>query len=187
MTVAVLDACVLYSAPLRDLLMHLTVHLLFPPKWTDRIHTEWIEGVLRHRPDLARARLERARDLMNRWARDWRVPPHASLIPTLSLPDPDDRHVLAAAIAARASRIVTFDLSHFPEPALAPHGIQAQHPDEFVCELFAADPQAFLTAVRAHRASLRLPPMSPEQYCATLSSCGLVTAASQLAARGDCI
>jgi len=185
MTTAVLDACVLYSAPLRDLFMRLTVHVLFQPKWTERIHAEWIENVLAHRPDLERARLERTRDLMDRWARDWHVPEHATLIPTLSLPDPDDRHVLAAAIAAGVPLIVTFDLSHFPEAALAPHGIRAQHPDEFACDLFEDDPDAFFTAVRTHRASLKLPPMSPGDYLATLSACGLPKTAAKLSEHED--
>lgn len=180
MTAAVLDACVLYSAPLRDLFMHLTVRLLFQPKWTERIHTEWIEKVLEHRPDLERSRLERTRELMDRWARDWHVPEHDALISTLSLPDPDDRHVLAAAIAAGAPLIVTFDLSHFPEAVLTPHGIRAQHPDEFACDLLEEDPEAFLTAARSHRASLKLPAMPPERYLATLSTCGLPKTAAKL-------
>lgn len=93
MTVALLDACVRYAAPLRDLLLHLTVQFVFQPKWTERIHAEWLENVLRNRPDIPRAALERTRDLMNQWARDWQPPDHDELIPTLSLPDPDDRHV----------------------------------------------------------------------------------------------
>jgi len=85
-TTAVLDACVLYSAPLRDLFMHLAVRFVFQPKWTERIHTEWIENVLERRPDLSRSALERTRDLMNHWARDWQPPDHEAQIPTLSLP-----------------------------------------------------------------------------------------------------
>jgi len=86
-TTAVLDACVLYSAPLRDFFMHLAVRFVFQPKWTERIHAEWMGNVLEKRPDLSRAALERTRDLMNRWARDWQPPDYEALIPTLSLPD----------------------------------------------------------------------------------------------------
>jgi predicted nucleic acid-binding protein len=181
MTTAVLDACVLYAAALRDLFMHLTVRFVFQPKWTEEIHAEWIENVLEHGPGLARARLERARTLMDQWARDWHVPDHMALIPTLSLPDPDDRHVLAAAIAGEVPCIVTFDLSHFPEAALAPHGIRARHPDEFACDLLRESPEAFLAAVRTHRASLKHPPKSAEEYLATLSACGLPRTAAGLA------
>ena len=181
MTTAVLDACVLYAAALRDLFMHLTVHFVFQPKWTEQIHSEWIGNVLEHRPDLERARLERARALMDQWARDWHVPDHTALVPTLSLPDPDGRHVLAAAISAEVPYIVTFDLSHFPEAALAPHGVRARHPDEFACGLPQESPEAFLEAVRTHRASLRRPPESAEAYLTTLSTCGLPQTATRLA------
>lgn len=185
MTAAVLDACVLYSAPLRDLFTHPTVRFVFQPKWTERIHAEWIENVLERRPDLSRSALERTRDLMNQWARDWQPPDHEALIPTLSLPDPDDRHVLAAAIAAEAPLIVTFNLGDFPEEGLAPHGIRAQHPDEFACDLLNESPEAFLRAVRTHRAALKHPPKTIEEYLATVAGCGLPKTAARLAAHQD--
>lgn len=95
---ALSDACVLYPAPLRDLLMHLALTDLFRAKWTDQIHDEWIRSVLEQRPDLRREQLERTRQLMNAHVRDCLVTGYEDLIPALSLPDPDDRHVLAAAI-----------------------------------------------------------------------------------------
>ena len=49
---AILDACVLYPAPLRDFFMRLAVSL-YQPKWTDDIHEEWIRNVLDDRPDLS--------------------------------------------------------------------------------------------------------------------------------------
>lgn len=58
--VAVYDACVLYPAPLRDLLMHLAVSDLFRARWTTRIHDEWMRNLLANRTDLTRAQLERA-------------------------------------------------------------------------------------------------------------------------------
>jgi hypothetical protein len=82
-TVAVLDSCILYSANLRDTFMWLTIRLAFQPKWTEQIHAEWIENLLDNRPDLTRARLERTRDLMNRWGRDWQVADYVALIDTL--------------------------------------------------------------------------------------------------------
>jgi hypothetical protein len=184
-TTAVLDACVLYSAPLRDLFMYLAVHFVFQPKWTARIHKEWMESVLERRPDLGRAALERTRDLMNRWARDWQVPDHEAFIPALALPDPEDRHVLAAAIAAKVPVIVTFNRRDFPDEALAPHGVRALHPDDFACGLLDETPETFLLAVRTHRAALQNPSMSAEQYLATLSRCGLPQTAARLAALGE--
>lgn len=118
MTAAVLDACVLYSAPLRDFFMQLTVEFVFQPKWTEQIHDEWMRNVLANRPELTQPQLEKTRDLMNQFGRNCQVPDHAALIETLTLPDTEDRHVLAAAIAADASVIVTFNLKHFPKAVL---------------------------------------------------------------------
>jgi hypothetical protein len=187
MKVAVLDACVLYSAALRDLFMHLTIRFVFQPKWTDRIHDEWMENVLERRPDVERARLERTRNLMNHWARDWQVPPYEHTEATLTLPDPDDRHVLAAAIAGSVPLIVTFNLSDFPESILAPHGVRSQHPDEFTCDLLNEAEEAFLAAVRTHRAALRNPEKSVEEYLSTLSAAGLPRTAARLAEHHDVI
>jgi hypothetical protein len=97
---AFLDASVLYPAPLRDLLLELAVSDLYRAKWSDAVHEEWITAVLENRPDLTRAQLERTRDLMNAHARDALVTDFEQLIDILELPDPDDRHVLAAAIRA---------------------------------------------------------------------------------------
>jgi hypothetical protein len=90
------DSCVLYPAPLRDLLMQLALTDLFRAKWTNMIHDEWIRSLLRNRPDLTQERLRRTRDLMNECVRDCIVEGFEPLIEALSLPDPDDRHVLAA-------------------------------------------------------------------------------------------
>lgn len=167
--------------------MHLAIRFVFQPKWTERIHAEWMESVLEKRPDLSRTALERTRDLMNRWARDWQPPDYEALLPTLSLPDPDDRHVLAAAIAAGASVIVTFNDRDFPEETLAPYGVRAQHPDDFALELLDGAPEALLLAVRTHRAALRNPPKSVDEYLQTLARCGLPRTASRLAAHSDSI
>src|SRR5690554_5628503 len=105
--VAVLDACVLYPAPIRDLLMRLSVTGLFRARWTDRIHDEWIEAVLRNRIDLQREQLDRTRQLMDNAVPDCLVTHYEGIEGTLQLPDPDDRHVLAAAIKCSAGTIVT--------------------------------------------------------------------------------
>src|SRR5262249_35754559 len=104
---AFLDASVLYPAPLRDLLLELAVSDLYRAKWSDAVHEEWIAAVLRNRSDLTRAQLERTRDLMNAHARDALVIEFEELIDVLDLPDPNDRHVLAAAIKGGEGLIVT--------------------------------------------------------------------------------
>lgn len=181
---AVLDACVLYPAPLRDLLMRLAASL-YQPKWTDDIHDEWVRNVLADRPDLDPARLARTRLLMDRHGGDCRVTRYRHLIPALSLPDPEDRHVLAAAIAARAAVIVTFNLKDFPPQAMAPHGVAAVHPDDFAAGLYARKPAEFLGLVRQHRAALVSPAKTAEEYLATLEHCGLRAVARLLRARAD--
>lgn len=169
---AVFDACVLYPAPLRDLLMRLACTGLFRARWSDQIHDEWIGGVLRTRPELDAA-LQRTRGQMNRAVPDCLVTGHDALIPCLDLPDPDDRHVLAAAIMGRADVIVTFNLKHFPASALRAFNIEAQHPDVFVRHVLDLDNAVAVEAVRSHRASLRHPPKTSDDYIETLARQGL--------------
>lgn len=60
------NACVLYPAPLRDLLMRLALTDRFRARWTEDIHEEWIRNVLVNRPDLTREQLDRTRTLMKK-------------------------------------------------------------------------------------------------------------------------
>jgi hypothetical protein len=108
------DACVLYPAPLRDLLMRLALTDLYRARWTDMIHDEWTHSVLKQRTDLKAEDLKRTRSLMNAHVRDSLVTGFEHLIPSVELPDADDRHVVAAAIHGGASLIVTFNLKDFP-------------------------------------------------------------------------
>ena len=80
--------------------MHLAMTGLFRARWTDQIHDEWIRNVLANRPDLKAEQLKRTRELMDAHALDCLVTGYEKLIAGLTLPDPDDRHVLAAAIRA---------------------------------------------------------------------------------------
>ncbi len=153
--------------------MQLALTDLFQAKWTERIHDEWIRSVLKNRPDLKKDQLEKTRRLMNTATRDCLVEGYDALIESVKLPDEDDRHVLAAAIHARANLIVTFNLKDFPPKALRPHKIEAIHPDDFVMRLIAMDFAAVCNAARVHRARLRNPPKSVEEYLSTLSEHGL--------------
>jgi hypothetical protein len=91
------------------------------------------------------------------------------LIDTLTLPDPDDRHVLAAAFHCGASAIVTYNLADFPAASLAPFDIEAQHPDAFIGTLLDVDEAAVCAATRRHRLSLRKPAKSVAEYLKTLA------------------
>jgi hypothetical protein len=174
------DACVLYPAPLRDLLMHVALTDLYRAKWTDAIHDEWIRSVLKDRPDLRPEQLHRTRELMNAHVRDCLVTGYESLIPALTLPDPDDRHVLAAAIRAGADLIVTFNLKDFPPEALVPYGIETQHPDEFLNHQLDLAPNIVCAAAKRHRASLKNPPKDVEEYLDSLEAQGLAQSVSVL-------
>ncbi|WP_255568657.1 PIN domain-containing protein [Comamonas sp. NLF-1-9] len=136
----VYDACVLYPAPLRDLLMHLALSDLYRARWSDMLHDEWTRNVLASRPDLTQEQLNRTRQLMNAHVRDSLVTGFEYLIPSIKLPDPDDRHVVAAAIHSGASLIVTFNLKDFPFDALKPCNLAAQHPDDFIVDLLDLHP-----------------------------------------------
>jgi hypothetical protein len=174
------DANVLYPVELRNFLMHLAMTGLFRAKWSAEVHEEWIRNLLSNRPDLTRAQLERTRDLMDKHAIDALVTGYEDLIPGLQLPDPDDRHVLAAAIRGRADVIVTMNLKDFPEAVLDSFGIEAQHPDEFILHLLGLSPDAVLSAARAHRESLRNPPKIESEYLDTLERQGLTQTVSVL-------
>lgn len=132
---ALYDACVLYPAPLCDLLVQLALTDLFRAKWSELIHDEWMRTLRQNRPDIDPTQLQRTKELMNAHARDCLVENFESLIPGLSLPDPNDLHVLAAAIASNCDVIVTFNLKDFPSETLGTYGIAAKHPDDFIAEL----------------------------------------------------
>jgi predicted nucleic acid-binding protein len=166
--IALYDSCVLYPAPLRDLLMHLAITDLYRAKWTNHIHDEWIRNVLANRSDLTRSQLERTKKLMNENVRDCLVENYEQLIAALTLPDPNDRHVLAAAIRSSASVIVTFNLKDFPEKNLEEYGIEAQHPDDFIMHLFDLSPDTVCNAIRTLRKGLKKPPLSAGEYLESL-------------------
>ncbi|CAG9185408.1 hypothetical protein LMG23992_05537 [Cupriavidus laharis] len=167
------DACVLYPAPLRDLLMWLALSGRFRARWSARIHEEWKRNLLKNRTDLSRRQLDRTSDLMDAAVPDAVVEGYEDLIAGLALPDPDDRHVLAAAIRCNASVIVTFNLGDFPSRVLEPLGMEAQHPDEFVENLLDLAPAAVVGAVQNHRRTLRSPVLSTPAYLETLLRHGL--------------
>lgn len=148
--------------------MRLALSDLYRARWTNLIHEEWIRSVLANRPDLTRAQLERTRDLMNAHARDALIPGFEDLIPSLTLPDPDDRHVLAAAIRGRVDVIVTYNLKDFPAQSIAPYGIEVQHPDEFLSHLLDLSPGPVLATLQRLRKSLNHPPVAIENYLARL-------------------
>lgn len=160
--------------------MHLALTDLFRARWSDQIHDEWIRSVLKNRPDLTPEKLERTRFLMNASVRDCLVTGYEDLIEGLTLPDPDDRHVLAAAIRGAASVIVTFNLDDFPPECLSKFGVEAQHPDEFITHLIDLAPAVVCAAAKRHRASLKNPSKTVDEYLGALANQRLPETVSRL-------
>ena len=178
--IALLDANVLHSQALTSLLLDLAEARLYRPAWSEDIHAEWRRSVLRARPDIDPAALDRRRAAMDNALPDACVSGHALLIPALSLPDPDDRHVLAAAIRAKAQVIVTFNESDFPADTLAGFDLVAQHPDRFLCHLIDLAPAVVRTRVEHMLQGWQRAPNTPEDFIGALERIGLPEAAAAL-------
>ncbi len=178
--VVIYDACVLYPAPLRDLLLRVATTGLVRARWTEAILDECFRNILENRPDLNEASLSRTRAFMNKAVPDCLVTGYEKLIDSLILPDPDDRHVLAAAIRTGAQRVVTFNLRDFPDAALAEYGIEAKHPDDFIIDQIGLAPGAILNVVIEQAQSLRNPPRSVPELLDTLREGGLVQSVAML-------
>lgn len=178
---AILDACVLYPATLRDLLLSLARDGLFHARWSERIQDEWVRSLLKRRPELEKAAPCRTCELMAKAVPDKVVRGWQSIEPGLKgLPDADDRHVLAAAICGHADAIVTFNLDDFPAEALAPFGVEAQHPDDFLLNQLDLNPIAALKSIKAMRARWRNPQLSALDLAVALEKLQLPLVAARL-------
>jgi len=169
----VLDANVLYPAPLRDFILNLADVYLFEPKWTEEIQEEWIKNLLLKRIDIKKDSLTKTKYAMNSAFPEANITGYDGIIDTLLLPDKDDRHVLAAAIFANADVIVTFNLKHFPISYVKSFGIEVQHPDSFILSLINHDKQSSLLAFNNLVKSLKNPPKSKNEVFQALARCGL--------------
>lgn len=178
--VVIYDACVLFPAPLRDLLIRVARTGVVQAHWSDLIIDECFGALLRERTDLVPENLARTKDLMNRALPDANVTGHEPLIDSFRLPDPDDRHVLAAAVRIGAQAIVTFNLDDFPSTALEPLGLEAKHPDDFMVEALDLAPGAIAAVVNEQAATLRNPPKTVAELLDTLQRQGLPLAVARL-------
>jgi predicted nucleic acid-binding protein len=165
----VLDACVLVPVAPTDTLLRLAEKGRFRPLWSDRILDEAERAVRGLHPDMDPARrfasMRRAfpRSLVTGWEA------HEQ---DTQLPDPNDRHVVAAAIRGGADTIVTANLQDFPAADLPP-GLTAVHPDTFLCEQADLDPATVLQVIREQSAQTRNPHLTPEHVVAALEQAGL--------------
>lgn len=180
--VVVYDASVLYPSVLRDLLIRIAQQGLVQGRWTGEILDEVFESLQRNRPDLDPVALKRTRELMVAAVRGCLIVGYETLIPALELPDPDDRHVLAAAIRARAQVLVTANLRDFPVQALARWDIEPKGPDAFVLDQISLHAKAVWGCVQKIADSWRSPPGTLEDVLVRLERSGLVESAARLRA-----
>ena len=177
--VVVLDANVLYPFRIRDALLRFAEAGLFRARWSARIQAEWKAALLRRKPD-AEASLNAQIAAMRRAFPEACVKGADGLIESLTLPDPDDRHVLATAIRAGAEHIVTENLRDFPEDELQQYGITAVSADDFLSSTFELYPAEALAAVRTMRAEYKNPALSTDAFIFDLQAKGLPKLASLL-------
>ncbi|KEO51645.1 RSP_2648 family PIN domain-containing protein [Thioclava pacifica] len=146
-----LDACVLYPTVLREILIGAAKAGLYRPLWSARILEEWARAAARRAPaDEAIARGEIA--LLRAAFPKAEIAPQPGIEQRLVLPDENDLHVLAAAIAGGADAILTFNAQDFPRGTLAGEGLERRDPDGFLWQLFSTHPEKMRAVTEAVRA-----------------------------------
>ncbi len=170
---AFFDANGFFGARLRSLIVELAQTGQFRARWSEEVHREWIGAVIAKRSDIDSADLAIVKSMINAAVPDCLVAGYESLIESLTLPDPNDRHVLAAAIMARASVIVTFNEKDFPGDLLSPLGLHTRHPDDFIIDVESLDSALFVEHVALDIGHYRSPPLSVADYCSGLCKAGV--------------
>ena len=170
-----------WSLVVADALMSLATAGLFAAKWTARIETEWMAALELKRPDL-KGRLQGRRDQMREAIPDWEVPEAAwqACAGGLHLPDRDDVHVLAAALAGHADCIVTANLKDFPADCVGPLGLEVIHPDQFIVAQWDLEQLVAVAAFKRMRARWKRPQASADDFANAMERGGLPEAAQRL-------
>jgi hypothetical protein len=153
-SVAVFDACILYPFHLRNIVVQAAVDRLVEARWTDEIHDEWVRNLAADAPSIPFERLRTTRRLMNDALPAARVGGYEALIPGVNLPDSGDRHVVAAAVVAGASVILTWNLRDFPARELKKFGLRRETPDAFLADLYEKVPDLMIGSLANARRNL---------------------------------
>jgi predicted nucleic acid-binding protein len=169
-SVAVFDACILYPFHLRNIVVQAAVDRLVEARWTDRIQEEWIRSLAADAPTIPIKRLQAIRRLMDNALPGANVTGYERLIASVGLPDPDDRHVVAAAIAARASVILTWNLRDFPATALKKIRLHRQTPDAFLSGIYDEAPALMVGSLANARRNLSKSRVSASDFIVTLDN-----------------
>jgi predicted nucleic acid-binding protein len=170
---AVIDANALYPFSLRDTLLRLAQVDLYAPLWSARILEEMRRNLVVDQR-MSERKAHELVDAMRRIFEEAEV--DAARIAQLEVAmtnHPDDRHVLAAAVAGGAEVIVTFNIRDFPPAACEPLGVEVVHPDDFLVDLFDLDPGATYDSVVRHAAALRRPPLEVDELLERLETAGV--------------
>jgi predicted nucleic acid-binding protein len=175
----VYDASALYPNAQRDLLIRIAQAGLVQAKWTTEIIEQMARARLRRNPDLDPARLDRLKQLINHSVPDCLEWGYEQLIESLKLPDPDDRHVLAAAVHSGAQVIVTANVRDFPPEDLADFNIEAKTPDDFVLDQIGIDDRVVFACVQ-DIANCRTSPQTAQDILVELENNGLVASVAAL-------
>ena len=179
---AILDANVMFPVNVFDILAQFCIEGLFTAKWSQDIDDEWTRNLLASRVNLTREQVFKRRDRQRIALPDWEVEgeKYQSLIAAISLPDINDRHVLAAAIAGHADSIVTFNIKDFPSDVLDQYDIEAIHPDDFICHQLDLIPYQALTAIKHIRLRLKNPPYTAQELLDSYGRSGLTSTVTKL-------
>lgn len=167
-----IDANVFFGARLRSLVLFLAQSKMFRARWTDKVHEEWMRNVAEKR-NIDILRLEKIRTLIDRSVLNCLVTGYEGIEASLDLPDPDDRHILAAAVKTRADMILTFNDRDFPAHIVEPLGIEICHPDEFLLDQFGISEELFIAYVRADFQHYKAPAMTFGNYVEDLRKAGV--------------
>ena len=139
-----IDACVLYPTVMREVVLGIAKQGLFEPRWSPRILEEWARATLKLGPEAeVFARSEIAALTVSFPKAQVTVQPEAER--KYYLPDPDDIHVLAAAVVGHCDGIMTMNNKDFPRGTLAEEGLARYNPDEFCCRMFDEAPDVVRT------------------------------------------
>lgn len=176
----VLDACVLYPAPVRDILLSLASEGLFRTRWSNTIQEEWVRNLLINRSDLNGEQLDQTVKAMNAAFPDANVDDFEGLIANIRIPDEDDRHVVACAIKCKADLIVTFNTKDFPKKELSKYDLETQKPDEFISNLIDTNPKLGCKAFSKMVKRLKKPTKTKKEVLAAFEKCRLKNSAERI-------
>jgi hypothetical protein len=178
--VAVFDACILYPFHVRNILVQAAVDRLVEARWTDEIHDEWIRNLATSAPAIPMERLQNTRRLMNDALPEAMVSGYKHHVPAVNLPDPDDRHVVAAGIAAGAAIILTWNLRDFPANELKRFGLRRETPDAFMTGLYDKVPDLTIGSLANARRNLSKTQVSASGFIGILKSQDLTQLAQRV-------